>query len=92
MDLQRSANMKKAISVAAIVVGVLALLSVAVPVIIGNIFEMTPPESVGIIGGADGPTAIMLAGTVGSGTIIIAVAIGALLITAGILGLVKIKK
>ncbi len=84
--------MKKAISIAAIVVGVLVLLGIATPVIIGIILEISTPSSVGIIGGADGPTAILVSGTVGIGGIIIAVVIGVLFILSGIWGLRAIKK
>ncbi len=83
--------MKKAISIVAVVAGVLSLLSVAAA-IIGIIFEISTPSSVGIIGGADGPTTIMIAGTVGTGGIMTAIAIGVLLIGIGIWGLRKIKK
>ena len=84
--------MKKAISIVAIVAGVLVLLSVVTPMIMGIIFEILMPSSVGIIGGADGPTAIMIAGTTGMGGVIIAIAIGVLLIVTGILGLRKIRE
>ena len=85
--------MKKAISIAAIAAGVLILSGAAVPVIVGFLFEIPPSGSLGIIGGADGPTAVLIAETVGMGIIgwIIAAAAGILLAAAGIWGLKKNK-
>ena len=88
--------MKKIISIIAIVVGGLVLLSVAAPVLIGAILEFQMKAqvagSVGIIGGADGPTAIMVTGVSRVGSAVIEVIVGALLIVAGIWGLRKSKK
>ena len=85
--------MKKALSIISIIAGGLVLLSVVAPMTIGNILKaQTAANSIGIIGGADGPTAIMLVGTVGVGSVIVEIVIGVLLIVAGIWGLRKIKK
>ena len=85
--------MKKALSIISIIAGGLVLLSVVAPMIIGAILKaQTAANSIGIIGGADGPTAIVLVGTVGAGSIIFEIVIGVLLIVAGIWGLRKIKK
>lgn len=84
--------MKKAISIIAIVAGSLVLLSVAVPMIMGAILKTQEASSVGIIGGADGPTAVMVAGVIGVGSVGFEIVIGVLLIVAGIWGLRKIKK
>ena len=84
--------MKKAISIVAIIAGILILFSTAAPLIIGMILAIPTPDSVGIIGGADGPTAIMIAGVAGAGGIIFAIAIGVLLTVLGIWGLRKTKK
>lgn len=84
--------MKKVLSIIAIVAGGLTLLSVAAPVIIGAIFKAQAASSVGIIGGADGPTAVMVVGTLGGGSAITEVVIGLLLIVAGIWGYRKCKK
>ena len=84
--------MKKVISIIAIVAGSLVLLSVAAPAIMGAILKAQAAASVGIIGGADGPTVIMLAGTIGAGSVIIEIVIGVLLIAGGIWGLRKLKK
>ena len=85
--------MKKVLSIIGIIVGSLVLLSVVAPMIMGVILKVqVVANSVGIIGGADGPTAIMLVGTVGTGSIIVEIVIGVLLIVAGIWGLKKFKK
>ena len=88
--------MKKAISIIAIVVGGLVLLSVAAPALIGFILEFQMKAqvagSVGIIGGADGPTSIMVTGVTRVGSAVIEVVVGVMLIIAGIWGLRKSKK
>lgn len=85
--------MKEALSIISIIARGLVLLSVVAPMIIGAILKVqTAANSIGIIGGADGPTTIMLVGTVGVGSVIIEIVIGALLIVAGIWGLRKGKK
>ena len=84
--------MKKALSIAAIVIGVFALLCVAAPMIIGIIYQIPTPESVGIIGGADGPTAFMVSGMISTGNGVIETVVGILLIVTGILGLKKAIK
>lgn len=85
--------MKKVIAIISIIVGGLVLLGAVAPMIIGTILKaQTAASSVGIIGGADGPTAIMLVGTIGAGGVIFEIVIGVLLIVAGIWGLRKLKK
>lgn len=88
--------MKKAISIIAIVVGGLILLSSVAPIIIGAILdaqmEAQIANSVGIIGGADGPTAVMVTGVSSTGSVVIEAVVGALLIVAGIWGYRKCKK
>ena len=85
--------MQKVLSIIGIIVGSLVLLSVVAPMIMGVILKVqVVANSIGIIGGADGPTAIMLVGTVGVGSIIIEIGIGVLLIIAGIWGMKKFKK
>ena len=85
--------MKKALSIISIIAGGLVLLSVVAPVIIGAVFKaQTAASSIGIIGGADGPTAIMVVGVTGVGSIIVESVVGVLLIIIGIWGLRKIKK
>ena len=87
--------MKKIISIIAIVVGGLVLLSVAAPALIGFILEFQMKAqvagSVGIIGGADGPTSIMVTGVTRVGNVVTEVVAGVLLIIAGIWGLRKRK-
>ena len=84
--------MKKVVSIVAIVAGVLTLLSVVAPMILGLILKAQAASSVGIIGGADGPTAIMLVGVIGTGSVIVEIVIGVFLIIAGIWGLNNCKK
>ena len=88
--------MKKVISIIAIVAGVLVLLSVAAPMLIGAILEIQMQSqmagTVGIIGGADGPTAVMVTGVTRVGSAVTEIVVGALLIVAGIWGLRKSKK
>ena len=84
--------MKKVVSIVAIVAGVLTLLSVVAPMILGLILKAQAASSIGIIGGADGSTAIMLVGVIGTGSVIVEIVLGVLLIVAGIWGLNKCKK
>jgi len=84
--------MKKVLSVISIVVGGLVLLSVIAPMVIGAILSSQPSGSVGIIGGADGPTAVFVVGTFGAGSVIVESAVGVLLVAVGIWGLIKCKK
>ncbi len=84
--------MKKVLSIISIVAGGLHLLSVIAPMVIGAILTSQVSDSVGIIGGADGPTAIMVVGTFGAGSVIIESAVGVLLVVVGIWGLHKCKK
>jgi len=84
--------MKKVISIIAIVAGGLLLLSVIAPMIVGAVLANQVPDSVGIIGGADGPTAVFVVGTLGAGSVIVEIVIGVLLIAIGIWGLIKCKK
>lgn len=84
--------MKKVLSIISIVVGGLVLLGVIAPMIIGAILSSQSSGSVGIIGGADGPTAIFVVGTFGAGSVIIESVIGVLLVAVGIWGLIRCKK
>ena len=85
--------MKKALSTISIIAGGLVLLSVVAPVIIGAVLKaQTAANSIGIIGGADGPTAIMVVGVTGVGSVIVESVVGILLVIIGIWGLRKIKK
>ena len=84
--------MKKALSIISISAGGLVLLSVVLPMIIGVVLKAeTVVSSISIIGGADGPTAIMLVGVTGVGSVITEIIIGVFLVVAGIWGLRKIK-
>lgn len=81
--------MKKVVSIISIVVGGLLLLSVIVPMIIGAVLTNQMSDSVAIIGGADGPTAVFVVGTFGAGSVIVESVIGVLLVAVGIWGLRK---
>ena len=62
--------MKKALAIIFIIAGGLVLFSVVVPMIMGAVLEAHAASTAGIIGGADGPTAIMLVGTIGTDSVI----------------------
>lgn len=80
---------KKILSIAAVIVGVLSVIIGVAPMIIGAVLEVQVANTVGIIGGADGPTSVFVAGTLGAGSVIIEIVIGILLVGAGIWGLRK---
>lgn len=82
---------KKIISIVAIIVGVFMVIGGVAPMIIGAVLETQVASSVGIIGGADGPTAVMVTGVVGTGNIVLEIVIGILLVIAGIWGIRKCK-
>lgn len=83
---------KKIISIAVIIVGAFMVIGGVAPMIIGAILEAQVASSVGIIGGADGPTAVMVTGVSGTGNVVLEIVIGILLVIAGIWGLRKYKK
>ena len=91
-------NGKKVLSIIVLILGVLIVLSNITPMIVGAIMRMQISNSIGssmgIIGGADGPTAIMVAGIVGATVfrVIAKIVVGVLLIVAGILGIKKYKR
>ena len=62
------------------------------PMIIGAVLKAQVSSTMGIIGGADGPTSIIVSGVIGTGNVVLEIAVGVLLIVAGILGLAKCKK
>ena len=86
---------KKVLSIIILIIGVLILLSNLAPVILSAIMRMQISNSVesaiGIIGGADGPTSIFVAGVVGAAIfrVVAKIVVGVLLIVAGILGIKK---
>lgn len=84
--------MKRIFSVISIITGGLVLLSVVAPMILGVILKAQATSSVGIIGGADGPTAMMVVGVIGTGSIVVEIVVGMILVIAGIWGLKKRKK
>ncbi len=84
--------MKKVISVLAVVVGGVVLLGMAGMLIAGLATAVSPAASVGIIGGADGPTAITVSGPMGTAGVIAVIAIGLVIVALGAWGLPKAKK
>lgn len=83
---------KKLLFVVSIVAGSLILLSVVIPIIIGA-FDKTQ-SSIGVIGGADGPTSIVVTGvidTFGFGSSILKMLLGIFLIVIGIWWIRKIS-
>lgn len=87
---------KKIISIAAIIAGAFMLLSCVAPLFIGAILEIQMQSqmagTVGIIGGADGPTAVMVTGVSSMGSVVLEAVIGSLLMVAGIWSVRKSKK
>ena len=89
---------KKVLSIIVLIIGVLIVLGNAAPMIITAIMSMqisnSVGSSVGIIGGADGPTTIMVTGIVGASVLRVVgeILVGVLLIVAGILGIKKSKR
>ena len=84
--------MRKVLSIISITAGILVFLSVVAPMVMGAILEAQISNSVGIISGMDGPTAIMLVGAIGGRNVIYESVIGVLLVVVGIWGLRKMKR
>ena len=86
---------KKIILIAVIILGAFMVIGGVAPMIIGALLEARMEaqiaNSVGIIGGADGPTAVMVVGTLGMGGVIAKILIGVLLVAVGIWGCRKSK-
>ena len=80
---------KKIILITIIIVGTFMVLGGVAPMIIGAILKVQVANTMGIIGGADGPTSIMVSGVIGTGNVVFEIVVGILLILAGILGLRK---
>lgn len=83
---------KKIVSIIAIVIGAFMVLSGVAPMIIGAILESRAAGSIGIIGGTDGPTAVLVVGKLGIWSVIMEVLAGILFIAAGIWGCRRSKK
>ena len=80
--------MKKIISVVSIILGALLIVQAVAPISLATILRMqiSDAASIGIIGGADGPTSIMIAGRIGNSSVIVEVLAAILLIGVGIWG------
>lgn len=83
---------KKIIAIVAIVIGALMVVSGVAPMIIGAILEAQIASAVGIIGGADGPTAVMVTGVSKTGSVALEIMAGVILIFAGAFMLRKFRK
>ena len=83
---------KKIISIAIIILGAYMVIGGVAPMIIGAVLKAQVSSTMGIIGGADGPTSIIVSGVIGTGNVVLEIAVGVLLIVAGIWGLRKCKK
>ena len=94
--MSKKERLKKIISVVVIIVGAFVVISGVAPMIVGAILEARMEaqiaNSVGIIGGADGPTAVMVVGAWGMGSVIAKILIGVLLVAVGIWGYRKSKR
>ena len=86
---------KKIISIVVIILGAFMVIGGVASMIVGAILEARLEaqiaNSVGIIGGADGPTAVMVVGTLGMGSVIAKILIGVFLVVVGIWGCRKSK-
>ncbi len=81
--------MKKSIGIVFLIVGII-ITAVSGAIISGIFFGVTRNESIGIIGGADGPTAIFLTSKLGIFPIA-AVAVGIAIIVFSAIGIKKNK-
>lgn len=77
--------MKKLLGIGITVIGIAT-------VITGLILKANGQMSVSVIGGADGPTSIFVAGKVGSTSAVAGIVAGIVLIAAGIFMIVKMVK
>ena len=86
--------MKKVLSILSIIAGSLLVLSGVAPVILSVILKVMVSSSVGVIGGADGPTAIFVTGSLGAGyvTLVGELLLGIVLIGIGIWGCKKSRR
>ena len=80
--------MKKAIGITLSVIGIIMA---AINLVFKVNEQMSVAKSVSVIGGADGPTSIFLAGKVGDTSAVMGMVVGILLITAGIFMIVRKK-
>ncbi len=77
--------MKKIIAVIVSVLGILL-------VVLGVSAKVKEAAAISIIGGADGPTAIFVAGKIGNGFVIGTILVGIILVLGGVVIYKKIKK
>ncbi len=80
--------MKKAVGIILTVIGIV---TAAISLFLKVKGQMTVARSVSIIGGADGPTSIFLAGKIGGTSAVIGMIAGIVLLTAGIFMIARKK-
>lgn len=74
-----------------IILAVIGIVTAAINLVFKVNGQTSVARSVSVIGGADGPTSIFLAGKVGDTSAVIEMVVGILLITAGIFMIVRKK-
>lgn len=82
--------MKKGIGIVFLIVGII-ITAVGGAIISGIFFGVTHNESIGIIGGADGPTAIFLTSKLGLFPIAAAVVVGIVIVVISVIAIRKNK-
>lgn len=82
--------MKKSIGIVFLIVGII-ITAVGGAIISGILFSGTQSESIGIIGGADGPTAIFLTSKLGLFPIAAAVVVGIVIVVISVIAIRKNK-
>ena len=80
--------MKKAVGIILTVIGIV---TAAISLFLKVKGQMTVARSVSIIGGADGPTSIFLAGKIGGASAVIGIIVGIVLLIAGIVMIARKK-
>lgn len=76
---------------AGIILSVIGIVIAAFSLMLKMKGQTSVAKSVSVIGGADGPTSIFIAGKIGNGSIVGAVVVGIVLLAAGIFLIVKGK-
>lgn len=80
--------MKKVVGIILTVIGIV---TAVISLILKVKGQMSMARSVSVIGGADGPTSIFIAGKIGGTSAVIGIVMGIVLLTAGILMIVRKK-
>lgn len=80
--------MKKVVGIILTVIGIV---TAAISLILKVKGQMSVARSVSIIGGADGPTSIFIAGKIGGSSAVIGILVGIVLLTVGIFVIARKK-